>query len=157
MRGFLKTLQAYKSRLRTAQNEYSVILYCRDHLFEFNPSTIEIRPFNSIIWYDINMDEFTNFIYHIVFIHIRTTASEIDEKDIMESDVCAIYDKMITVDISDPDKFIKEYSSEDGDHKVLKESMENFASYITDLYDNWNDAYTFLLNNYADIDKLKLM
>ena len=51
-------IEAYKSRLKNNNLDLHMVLYSCNHCFEFNPYTKEIRPFNSIFWY--NLDKGTN-------------------------------------------------------------------------------------------------
>ena len=46
-------IEAYKSRLENNNLDLHMILYSCNHCFEYNPYTKEIRPFNSIFWYNL--------------------------------------------------------------------------------------------------------
>ena len=58
-------LNAYQNQLNYIQLDKHIILYNTDMIWDYNFENHRIRPFNSILWYDISSDIFKEFLFYI--------------------------------------------------------------------------------------------
>ena len=69
---YVKTyLKSYESRMKNNNLDLHMILYSCNHCFEFNPYTKEIRPFNSIFWYNLDKDNENKFYSILKYLEIK--------------------------------------------------------------------------------------
>ena len=58
-------LDTYKNQLKYTQLDKQIILYSTDMIWDYNFEDYQIRPFNSVLWYDMSLDIFKDFLFYI--------------------------------------------------------------------------------------------
>lgn len=144
-------IRAYESRLRNNNIDLHMLLYSCNHCFEYNPYTKEVRPFNSIFWYNIDKNKTK---YHYIMEYLLEKHN--NAKYFLEGNIGIILENTLAVDL---DKLIQDIIPKDKDlNKSYKDKLveegTNLTEEIKELYSNWKDVMTFVLNNYKGLDKL---
>lgn len=168
-RGIDNSLRSYASRLQSNNLDAHMILYSNNHLFECNPRTKEIRPFNCVKWYQLESKGFDNILYvlealfNTIYPRIDDESTDIEIGTIVNRTIAIDMDNMINkirYDGSFMIYFNGYRKSEtmlvsfyDIQSKAYKECKE-LNEFLTDKYDKWNKAMLFLLNNYEDVKDL---
>ena len=144
-------IEAYKSRLKNNNLDLHMVLYSCNHCFEFNPYTKEIRPFNSIFWY--NLDKGTNENrYQSILEYLKIKYEEAKE---YSNPIGLIVENTLAVDMNDLMGSISNNSNDEESKNILNE-CDNMIKSIEEMYSNWSDIMMFVLNNYKDIDKIAI-
>lgn len=145
-------IEAYKSRLKNNNLDLHMVLYSRNHCFEFNPYTKEIRPFNSIFWY--NLDKGTNENkYQSILEYLKIKYEE--AKEYPANSIGLIVENTLAVDMNNLMDSISNNSNDEESKNILSE-CDNMIKLIEEMYSNWSDIMMFVLNNYKDIDKIAI-
>ena len=145
-------IEAYKSRLKNNNLDLHMVLYSCNHCFEFNPYTKEIRPFNSIFWY--NLDKGTNENkYQSILEYLKIKYEE--AKEYPTNPIGLIIENTLAVDMNDLMGSISNNSNDEESKNILNE-CDNMIKLIEEMYSNWSDIMMFVLNNYKDIDKIAI-
>lgn len=145
-------IEAYKSRLKNNNLDLHMVLYSRNHCFEFNPYTKEIRPFNSIFWY--NLDKGTNENkYQSILEYLKIKYEE--AKEYPANPIGLIVENTLAVDMNNLMDSISNNSNDEESKNILSE-CDNMIKLIEEMYSNWSDIMMFVLNNYKDIDKIAI-
>ena len=143
-------IEAYKSRLKNNNLDLHMVLYSCNHCFEFNPYTKEIRPFNSIFWY--NLDKGTNENrYQSILEYLKIKYEEAKE---YSNPIGLIVENTLAVDMNDLINSIS--NNNDEESKNILNECDNMIKSIEEMYSNWSDIMMFVLNNYKDIDKIAI-
>ena len=143
-------IEAYKSRLKNNNLDLHMVLYSCNHCFEFNPYTKEIRPFNSIFWY--NLDKGTNENrYQSILEYLKIKYEEAKE---YSNPIGLIVENTLAVDMNDLIDSIS--NNNDEESKNILNECDNMIKSIEEMYSNWSDIMMFVLNNYKDIDKIAI-
>ena len=154
-------LKSYESRLRNNNLDLHMILYSCDHCFEFNPYTKEIRPFNSIFWYDFNNEENGNK-YHSILKYLEIKHNHAKDKypyNFTEDSIGIILDNTLAVNMN---RLIEDIIPNDTSFKEEKHKTNiiyecnMLIQKMEEMYSNWRDVMTFVLNNYDKIDKISI-
>lgn len=168
-RGIDNSLRSYASRLQSNNLDAHMILYSNNHLFECNPRTKEIRPFNCVKWYQLDSKGFDNILYVLEAL-FNTIYPRIDDENI-DIEIGSIVNRTIAIDMDSiinkirydgsfmiyfngycksETMLVSFYDIQSRAYKECKELNE----FLTDIYDKWNKAMLFLLNNYEDVKDL---
>jgi len=156
---YVKTyLKSYESRMKNNNLDLHMILYSCNHCFEFNPYTKEIRPFNSIFWYNLDKDNENKFYSILKYLEIKHDHAKIKYPyNFTEESIGVIIDNTLAVNLNKLveevlpiDTFFKEENERN--HTILE--CNDMIQEIEKMYSNWKDVMTFVLNNYDKIDKL---
>lgn len=168
-RGIETSLRSYASRLQSNNLDAHMVLYSNNHLFECNPRSKEIRPFNSVKWYQLESKGFDNILFVLEAIY-NTIYPRIDDEHI-DIEIGSIVNRTIAIKMESMiNKILGEgsflisfsgYNKQetmlvnfyDIKSKVYKECKE-LNNFLIDKYDRWNKAMLFLLNNYDDVKDL---
>lgn len=153
-------IRAYESRLKNNNLELHMILYSCEHCFEFNPYTKEIRPFNSIFWYNLDHGDTENK-YNTVLKYLKDKhddATDIYPYNFTPESIGIIMENTLAVDL---EKLIDDIIPNDRSiDKVTKSKIslecKDLIQSIEKLYSNWKDIMMFVLNNYKDIDNISI-
>ncbi len=150
-------MESYKSRLRNNNIDLHMVLYSCNHCFEYNPNTKEIRPFNSIFWY--NMDEGPNENkYSDILEYLRKKHEEARNTypyNKTSNPIGIVLENTLAVDMNKlvqdiiPKENIK--NSED----IINECNIMISS-LEEMYRNWKDIMLFVLNNYDGLNKVAI-
>ena len=167
-RNIENSLRSYASRLQANNLDAHMILYSNNHLFECNPRSREIRPFNSVKWYSLESKGFDNILS--VLEAIFDAIYPIIETENISTEIGSIINRTIAVEISSIIEKINEGSFNIYYNKNNKQNTifitfydikddtcdecHKLNNYLIELYDKWNNAMLFLLNNYDDIEDL---
>lgn len=156
---YVKTyLKSYESRMKNNNLDLHMILYSCNHCFEFNPYTKEIRPFNSIFWYNLDKDNENKFYSILKYLEIKHDHAKIKYPyNFTEESIGVIIDNTLAVNLN---KLVKEvlpidtfFKEENERNRTILECNDMIQE-IEKMYSNWKDVMTFVLNNYDKIDKL---
>lgn len=156
---YVKTyLKSYESRMKNNNLDLHMILYSCNHCFEFNPYTKEIRPFNSIFWYNLDKDNENKFYSILKYLEIKHDHAKIKYPyNFTEESIGVIIDNTLAVNLN---KLVKEvlpidtfFKEENKRNRTILECNDMIQE-IEKMYSNWKDVMTFVLNNYDKIDKL---
>lgn len=168
------------SQIKSYNLPIHMILYCKNNLYDFNPDSFEVRPYNSVIWYTINKDAYAAFLDYLKDIYDAACLKEIgsedatEEKDytvgILEGNVLAIdIDKLILC----VDQYIKINESFANNFTGLKEELvsceceieecryiiseaNEFIDAVSDIYALWNKyLYDILANDINDFELMR--
>lgn len=146
-----KLISTCKSRLRSNTSGMGIILYYCNYMYEFNPLTNEIRPFNSLVWYDIDSYKYRDILDYIMDIYNDMDMGIMD--DVITNYV--IDNNTILIDLS---VLKDEIDNSDIINKKLKlelgMELNALKSKIEDIYNEWRNLALFVLNNYDGIDKI---
>lgn len=58
-------LDTYKNQLKYGQLEKHIILCGTDMIWDYNFDSHQVRPFNSVLWYDMSLDIYKDFLFYI--------------------------------------------------------------------------------------------
>lgn len=156
---YVKTyLKSYESRMKNNNLDLHMILYSCNHCFEFNPYTKEIRPFNSIFWYNLDKDNENKFYSILKYLEIKHDNAKIKYPyNFTEESIGVIIDNTLAVNLN---KLVEEvlpidtfFKEENQRNRTILECNDMIQE-IEKMYSNWKDVMTFVLNNYDKIDKL---
>ena len=156
---YVKTyLKSYESRMKNNNLDLHMILYSCNHCFEFNPYTKEIRPFNSIFWYNLDKDNENKFYSILKYLEIKHDhAKNKYPYNFTEESIGVIIDNTLAVNLN---KLVEEvlpidtFFKEENHRNHTISECNDMIQEIEKMYSNWNDVMTFVLNNYDKIDKL---
>jgi hypothetical protein len=154
-------LKSYESRLRNNNLDLHMILYSCNHCFEFNPYSKEIRPFNSIFWYNLDEGENENKYYSILkYLEIKhDIAKDTYPYNFLSDSIGIIMDNTLAVDLN---KLIEDIIPNDSSiPEILRKSniiseCNSLIQNMEEMYSNWRDIMMFVLDNYDQIDKISV-
>ena len=163
------SLRSYASRLQSNNLDAHMILYSNNHLFECNPRTKEIRPFNCVKWYQLESKGYDNILCVLESV-FNAIYPRIDDENI-DIEIGSVINRTIAIDMNDMTNkalgegaFIISFNGYCKQETLLvsfydiqskvHEECKALNEYLIDAYDKWNKAMLFLLNNYDDVKDL---
>ena len=147
-------LQSYKIRMNINNNVgLNVILYCHNFMYEYNPFTHEIRPFNSLIWYKLDTDKYPDLIEYI-----EKEYSNIDTDKAYSGEnvgIGSIINNTLVISLDQLRDII--FNSEEI-NKVTKYNLVSQLNAlifrIKVLYEEWRKVATFILEEYSEVENI---
>lgn len=141
-------MQTYKTRLRMNNVGLNTILYCCNYMYEYNPNTYEIRPFNSLVWYNIDSKKYNDILTYI--------EEKYDDVILGDPNNCdQVIDNTMIINLDNLkeeimySKVINAYKSMD-----LIVELDSLTDKIKNVYNEWRKLALFVLNSYDDIDNI---
>ncbi len=155
-------VKSYISRLENNNLDINIVLISESHMYEMNPYTKKIRPFNSIIWYDLDsLGEFSELIGFISRAYDELKNSGIIENNNNLSEGEILQYKYGYIDkntvVYQIEKIKSGLTEESTRHSIrIAGQCDKLSDTIDDLYDTWNMAYKFLINGLdkSDVNKI---
>lgn len=149
-------MESYKSRLRNNNIDLHMVLYSCNHCFEYNPNTKEIRPFNSLFWYNLdkglNENKYSNILEYLKKKHeeIRNSYPYYNE---INYPIGIVLENTLAVDMN---KLVEDIIPKENikNSKDIIDECNTMIIFLKEMYQNWKDILLFVLNNYKDIDKV---
>lgn len=137
-----RMLSSYEARMRNNNIGLNMVLYCNNYIYEYNPDTYEIRPFNSLVWYYIDNDiydhiltELRNDYNTVLFAHNKNTP-------ILEYGY--ISNNTVVINLEEmQNAFLP---------KRTMEELNCLLSKLKSLYDQWKNIALFMANQYTPLD-----
>lgn len=141
-------MQAYKTRLRMNNVGLNTILYSCNYMYEYNPVTHEIRPFNSLVWYTLDSVKYTNILDYI--------EDKYDNANLGDpEDINCIIDNTMIVNLDNLKDEILDSDTISSDKVMsLVEELDSFGDKIKSVYNEWRRLALFVLNSYENIDNI---
>lgn len=140
-------VKSYISRLENNNLDINIILTSKSHMYEINPYTKKIRPFNSIIWYELdNLGVFDDVISFISkdYDEFKNSGENLGE---LSKYKYGYVDKNTVVYELEKIKEKSQGYKNDNNKRIITQ-CDRLGRIIDDLYSSWNNAYSFLINNY---------
>ncbi len=145
-----KIISTYKSRLRTNTSGLNVILYYCNYMYEFNPLTNEVRPFNSLMWYNISSNKYQDILGYIMDIY-----NDIDMGIMDDTNNYVVDNNTVLIDLTTLRDEITFSKVINGNMKLeLSMELDSLKTKLEEVYDEWRNLALFVLNNYEDIGKI---
>ena len=147
-----KLIKSCQSRISNNNTDLHVIIYSCNRVFEYQPYSETIQPFNSIIWYKIDDTKFYNILEYIRDKYDLIKSTQFSNSDISGlSDIggCIINNTLlIKTDL------FKDALSKNKENLVNE--YDEFIDYINSKYTEWDDMVRFVLDNY-DRSKVEML
>lgn len=154
-------VRSYISRLENNNLDINIVLISESHMYEMNPYTKKIRPFNSIIWYDLDsLGDFSELVGFIsnAYDELKNDGT-IEKNNLSDGEILQYkygYIDKNTV-IYQIEKIKSELTEACTRHSIrIAGQCDKLSDTIDDLYNTWNTAYEFLINGLdkSDVNKI---
>ena len=148
-------VRSYISRLENNNLDINTILVHKSHMYEINAYTKKIRPFNSIIWYDLDsLGMFDDVIAFISKDYDEFKNSGEVQGELSKYKYGYIDNNTIVYELEKIKQKSEGYKN--GKNLKIAKQCNKLGDAIDDLYSGWNKMYSFLINNYDKKEVSKL-
>ena len=146
-----RMMNNYEARLRYNNLTLHFIIHYKNRAFEYNPISKEIRPFDSLIWYNLNSISVDNIckylesLYYLINPFIST--------DMICTDIGTSVENSMVIKIQGLNDFVisdkviigsREFKVTNNvvDSKIIDIEYSNLITYLQKIYDDW---YQFIM------------
>lgn len=153
-----RIMNNYEARLRYNNLDLHLVIHYKNRAFEYNPISKEIRPFNSLFWYNldsINAEHITRYLeqlYYLINPFVSTDMVCTDIGTIIEKSMVikiqGLNEKVISDKVAIGGRPLYVTRDESIDKKIVNVEYANLITYLQKIYDDW---YEFITTIHDDL------
>lgn len=156
---FEKAIENSIARLQCNNLDLHVILYFEKHMFEFNPLNKVIRPFNSLLWYDLTKeDKYYGILGYLELFYNKVSNFDISEYD--DYDFISLANNTIAIDIEGLRDYIildiSTFFCHNNKAAVIRE-LDKLKNDLNTIYGKWNKLILHTISEYEEIGDIFLL
>lgn len=142
-----RLISSYEARIRNNNIGLNMVLYFDNHIYEYNPDTYEIRPFNSFVWYTISGAKYDSIITKIRDEYNKVLLSNTKNNTMNTITKSShVLNNTLIINLEEFRQDLKKYEEINELNKLIGK--------LRSIYDEWRKLCYYILDNYEGVDNI---